>query len=79
MNKVNFQINMAFQTGTFRNVKNLCFSKYPFPLIRFIKYNLLVNLINFLNLKVLLLVNFLFDWGKKKSSSSFWAWLWLSA
>lgn len=45
---------------------------YAFPnihsasLVRLIQCNLLVNLIILVNPKVLLLVNFLFDWGKEK-------------
>lgn len=53
-------------------LKNSAFPNiYSSPLTRFIKYNLLVNVIILVNLKVLLLVNFLFDWGKKSPALAF--------
>lgn len=48
-------------------LKNSAFPNiYSSPLLLFIKYNLLVNLIFLVNVKVLLWVSFLLDWGEKK-------------
>lgn len=49
-------------------LKNSAFPNIYFsPLLLFVKYNLLVNLVFLVNVKVLLWVSFLLDWGGKKS------------